>query len=57
METLNGTKQTLPGYTGTPSPEPWALQGKQLSPRVKSALDNVDLSESMNGDDDTPRVR
>ena len=63
-EVSESIKQILPGYTGTPSPDPHARGHKppspritSPSPRVRSALDNVDLRDSMNNDEDdiTPR--
>ena len=67
-EVADSIKQILPGYTGTPSPDPRAGYKRQsprinspsprMSPSVRSALDNVDLRDSMNNYDDddvTPR--
>ena len=71
-QVADSIKQILPGYMGTPSPDPQAVRrsatsgtglspravspsprGVSPSPRVRSALDNVDLGESL--DDDAVR--
>ena len=78
-QVADSIKQILPGYMGTPSPDPQAVRRSAApptgvsprgvspsprvvspSPRVRSALDNVDLGESLDDDavrnsDDKPR--